>query len=88
MKPPKQRLVERLYDPDPGKLRADVQSWLADGTTWRTMAELVSARCEYAISYESLRRWYLADAKQFAAAKKLAKAKANLPLDGLEKLTA
>jgi len=31
---------------------------MAEGTSWRWMAERVSARCGYEVSYEALRQWY------------------------------
>jgi hypothetical protein len=69
LKSPKQRLIERMYGPN---LETDVQAWIADGKTWREMAEIISARCDYQISYESLRRWY---------ANRFPKATMNVPLD-------
>ena len=55
MPSPKQTLLELKY---PGDLKADVKAWAAGGTSWRWMAERVSARCGYDVSHESLRQWY------------------------------
>lgn len=55
MPSPKQTLLELKY---PGDLEADVKAWESEGKTWRWMAERVSARCGYEVSYESLRTWY------------------------------
>jgi hypothetical protein len=52
---PKQLLLEHTYD---GALASDVRSWIIAGTSWREMAERVSARCGYEVSHESLRQWY------------------------------
>lgn len=80
-KPPKQLLMEGTYA---GDLEVDVRAWIAEGATWREMAKLVSARSQYSISHESLRLWYRADAEQFAKVSKTAKARANIPLAGLD----
>ncbi len=55
MPSPKQTLLELKY---PGDLGADIKAWMTEGLSWRWMAERVSARCGYTISYESLRLWY------------------------------
>ena len=51
---PKQLLLEHRYD---GDLAADVKAW-EGSVTWREIAERVSERCGYDVSYESLRQWY------------------------------
>jgi len=51
----KQLLIEHRYD---GDLAADIKTMEAEGTSWREMAEKVRARCEYDVSYQSLRNWY------------------------------
>jgi len=55
MPTPKQLLLEHRYD---GDLAGDIQIMSSAGTSWREMAERVSARCGYEVSYESLRIWY------------------------------
>lgn len=55
MPSPKRQLIEHTYD---GDLAADVKNLRTAGRTWRQIAELVSARCGYAVTYESLRSWY------------------------------
>jgi intein-encoded DNA endonuclease-like protein len=52
---PKQLLIEHRYD---GDLTSDIKKMAASGTSWREMAERVSARCGYTVSHESLRQWY------------------------------
>ncbi len=55
MPSPTQTLLELKYD---GDLAADIKTMNAAGTSWREIAERVSARCGYTVSYESLRLWY------------------------------
>jgi len=52
---PKRLVIEQRYD---GDLAADIKTWEAAGTSWREMAEQVSTRCTYKVSYQSLRNWY------------------------------
>lgn len=47
--------MELSYD---GNLAADVKAMSASGVSWREIAERVSARCGYEVSYETLRVWY------------------------------
>lgn len=55
MPTPKQLVLELKY---PGDLAGDVRAWLDAKTSWREMAEKISARCGYEVSHESLRQWY------------------------------
>ena len=55
MPTPKQLLLEHRYD---GDLAVDIRAWAAGGVSWREIAERVSERCGYGVSYESLRQWY------------------------------
>ncbi len=55
MPSPKRLLMEHLYD---GDLAADVAAHLTAGTSWREIAERVSARTGVTVSYESLRQWF------------------------------
>jgi hypothetical protein len=52
---PKHLLLEHLYT---GDLDADVAAMIADGKSWRTIAETVSHRAGIAVSHESIRKWY------------------------------
>jgi hypothetical protein len=52
---PKQMLLAHLYI---GDLDADVTAMIAAGKSWRTIAEIVSARAGVAVSHESIRKWY------------------------------
>jgi len=52
---PKQILLQLKY---PGDLAGDIRNLRAAGSTWCQIAELVSARSGYDVSYESLRSWY------------------------------
>jgi hypothetical protein len=52
---PKQMLLERLY---PGHLAADVARLRGQGMSWRGLAKLVSEKCEYPVTHETLRAWY------------------------------
>jgi hypothetical protein len=55
MPSPKRQLMEHTYD---GDLAADIRNLRTAGRTWRQIAPLVSTRCGYDVSYESLRLWY------------------------------
>jgi hypothetical protein len=52
---PKQQLLEHLYT---GNLDADVAAMIAEGKSWRTIAETVSRVAGVTISHESIRKWY------------------------------
>jgi hypothetical protein len=52
---PKHQLLDHLYS---GDLDADVAAMIADGKSWRMIAETVSHRAGIDVSHESIRKWY------------------------------
>lgn len=52
---PKRLLIEHLYGP---RLAVDVDRFVTEGKSWRTIAALITERTGQAVSYESVRQWF------------------------------